>query len=245
MSGNGSYASPLHQEHEALGWVKGGIPLYYGDAREEMDFVLANIDNQPVLSDISAKGKFRIAGPKALDFISSAFGCPTSLLPDVGQGIGASLMKDDGRIAGRIHILRSGDSEFMLLVPPSNREDCYAWLDEANCILGADAAIRDVAVLEDQTHSLAGILLAGPEASSILQELAGQNAASSIPPVHSLGLMVLDTVPALVFHSPAFDGEYFEIYCPPTRAAGLWRAIMSFAQVMPIGSRTLESIIDR
>ncbi len=89
----------------------------------------------------------------------------------------------------------------------------------------------------DETERAGHLALCGPKAAGVLRELC---ANLTIPDVGILVPAVLDTVPCLVLHSDLGGEDGVELLCAADHTSGLWRALLSFAEVTPCGMKSAE-----
>jgi aminomethyltransferase len=87
--------------------------------------------------------------------------------------------------------------------------------------------------LVDESDRTSLIALQGPEAIRIVSELAA--AGWDAPARFSVGEATLDTVPTLVARTGYTGEDGVEIISRASDAPALWRAILSFAEVSPVG----------
>lgn len=243
------WVSPLDQEQRLL----------YADMKELAGHTLAwcfateaeereLIKTRTVISDISYMGKTRIAGEAADPFLFGMYDCDFDVLGNIGAGVMATLSNDvAAEIPGndkpvQTEIIRSGEHEFMLLTRFDQAASLYSLLEEyAEC--GVEDKLEEGQILlSDETDSFAGICIAGPQADYVLAEMGkasdelAEEKLKALPDF-TLGMMRLDTAPTLIFH---ISLECYYLFVPPTYARGLWRGLLSFHEVSPIGRHAFE-----
>lgn len=245
------WISPLDSEERIL----------YAEMREVAGHMLAwNFSTAPeeqklirthtIISDISYIGKIRISGKAADPFLFGMFDCDFDVLGDIGAGVMATLASDisldgqDDDTAVQAEIIRSGEHEFMLLVPFDKKVAIYELLEEyAEC--GEEGKLEESQVfLANESDSLAGICIAGPQAEYVIGEMGktsddlAKEKLKSLPDF-TLGMLRLDTAPVLIFHITL---ECYYLFVPPAYARGLWRGLLSFSEVSPIGRHAFEAL---
>ncbi|MGN0034862.1 MAG: hypothetical protein ACI364_03970 [Coriobacteriales bacterium] len=237
------WVSPLDEEHRLLfadmrvmnGHV---LPWSYSTPKEEREDVLT----RTTVCDISALGKIRLSGKAADPFLFGMFDADFDALARLGAGTPATFSGEvatgegDG-MAPRVEIIRSGEHEFMLLAGYDQTARVFSLLlDYAE--VGDENALEEGQVfLSDETNALAGVCLAGKTAQSIISEMAKVGDADAPEkvanlPEFTLGFLHLDTIPTLIFHCGL---TCYYLFFPVRGARVLWRGILSFPEVEPVG----------
>lgn len=210
-----------------------------------------------MLCDISYLGKIRLAGEAAGIFVTGLFDFELTALQLVGAGVVAHLgdellealtaqsLSAIGETVARtsLCIIRSGEHEFMLLVPPAIHASLVAVLqDFAN---EDDSSSGEIA-LSDETDSLVSCVLIGHEATDVLASFCVPPVAepdySMIPAAGTLAPLLFDEMPTLVYHTILqHDETCYIILCPLGYARALWRSFLSFVQLEPVGAAVLQN----
>jgi aminomethyltransferase len=235
--------SPLDAEHRYLfadmreveGFV---LPWSYATQQEERDAVM----HRTTVSDISFMGKIRLSGKSADPFLFGMFDADFDVLARLGAGTMATFSSEIVEEAGlktppRVEVIRSGVHEFMLLTRFDQTSLVFElFLDYAE--VGDEEQLEEGQVfLSDETNSLAGVCLTGKDAQDIISEM-GKVGDADAPekvanlPEFTLGMLHLDTIPTLVFHCGL---TCYYLFFPVRGARVLWRGLLSFPQVVPIG----------
>lgn len=239
------WTSPLDPEHRLLfaemKELEGfALAWSYATAAEERRSALSHT----VISDISPMGKLRLAGKAVDPFLYGMFECDFDTLTVIGAGVMATMNPDVARgrfsegTVVRVEIIRSGEHEFMLLVRFDQVAAVYSLLSEyAECGDDEDSLEEGQIFLGNESDSLAGICLAGPKAMDILGEMGREMDGGAGLEVagmgeFTLGMLYLDTAPTLIFHCGL---TCYHLFVPPSYARGLWRGLLSFPEVTPIG----------
>ena len=224
--------TPLYEEHLALGarmvpFAGWQMPLDYGDAVEEHKDVRSSAG----VFDMGHMAEFRVFGPGSFEFLQGLLTNDLSRIAELGRAQYTLMLDDDGHIVDDLFVYHTGDLEYLLIGNACNAETDFAWL-----------ASRAPAGLEivDESERTALIALQGPHAVRIATELAG--AGWEAPERGAVREAALDTVPALVARTGCTGEDGVEILSRAADAPRLWRAILSFAEVNPIGLTARDTL---
>ena len=215
----------LYDEHLALGarmvpFAGWEMPVQYAGIIEEHRAVRRSAG----LFDVGHMAEFRVFGFEAFDFLQRMLTNDLSKISELGAAQYTLLLDDDGHIIDDLIIYHSGDIEYLIIANASNHQVDFEWLSSH-----APAELE----LVDESARTSLIALQGPLALGIVRELAG--AAWEPPSRFTIGEAMLDTVPALVARTGYTGEDGVEILTAVSSAPQLWRAILSFAEVSPVG----------
>jgi aminomethyltransferase len=215
----------LYDEHLALGarmvpFAGWEMPVQYAGIIEEHRAVRRSAG----VFDVGHMAEFRVFGFGALDFLQGMLTNDLTKISQLGQAQYTLLLDDDGHIIDDLIVYHSGDIEYLIIANASNHETDFDWLKSH-----APAQVEFV----DESARTSLIALQGPLAVGIAKELAG---AGWEPPTRfTIGEATLDSVPALVARTGYTGEDGVEILTSTSTAPQLWRAILSFAEVSPVG----------
>ncbi len=215
----------LYEEHLALGarmvpFAGWEMPVQYAGIIEEHRAVRRSAG----VFDVGHMAEFRVFGFGAFDFLQGVLTNDLAKISQLGQAQYTLLLDDDGHIIDDLIVYHSGDIEYLIIANASNHEVDFAWL-RAHCSAEVE--------LVDESARTSLIALQGPRAVGIVKELAGE--AWEPPGRFTIGEALLDTVPALVARTGYTGEDGVEILTSASTAPQLWRAILSFAEVSPVG----------
>jgi aminomethyltransferase len=215
----------LYDEHLALGarmvpFAGWEMPVQYAGIIEEHRAVRRSAG----IFDVGHMAEFRVFGFGAFDFLQRMFTNDLHRIAELGQAQYTLLLDDDGHIIDDLIVYHTGDLEYLIIANASNRETDFTWLSE-------HAPVDLELVDESDRTSL--IALQGPEALRIARELAG--AVWSPPARFNIAEATLDTIPALVARTGYTGEDGVEIITRTSDAPALWRALLSFGEVTPVG----------
>jgi len=215
----------LYDEHVALGarmvpFAGWEMPVQYAGIIEEHKAVrsLAGV------FDVGHMAEFRVFGFEALDYLQGVLTNDLLRISELGHAQYTLMLDDEGHIIDDLIVYHSGDLEYLIIANASNHDVDFAWLSAH-----APAQIE----LVDESERTSLIALQGPSALGIVSELAGEGWEA--PSRFTLCEATLDTVPALIARTGYTGEDGVEILTSTSTAPQLWRAILSFPEVSPVG----------
>jgi len=219
----------LHDEHVALGatmvpFAGFEMPLQYQGIVEEH---LATRDSVGIF-DVSHMATFRVTGAGARDYLQAMLSNDMSKIEDIGAAQYSLLLDDEGHIIDDLIVYNTG-AEFMLVVNASNAKTDYEWL--------AARAPENVEIFDESARS-ALIAVQGPKAIDVIKELATtEDSAEWQPPkrFHIAPLTMVGGANMLVARTGYTGEDGVELIMHKEDAIAVWRALMSFEQVTPVG----------
>jgi len=172
--------------------------------------------------DVSHMGRFRLSGPRALDYLQYAV---TNDVASLGDGTGqyTLLLEDDGGVLDDLILYRLKLDEFLLVVNAANAARDYE-------VLSRDRP--DSALLFDATEETAMIAVQGPSSREIVAELAGDHVLR-IERFH-VGEATIAGHAVLLCRTGYTGEDGFEIVAEAHCGAAIWRALLA-AGVTPCG----------
>ena len=230
---SGAKPTPFTAYHRALGaklveFAGFEMPLRYtGDVREHLC-----VRNAVGLFDITHMGEFRVAGPRAGEFIHRAV-TNDVLGMEVGQAIYTAMCRPDGGIVDDLLVYRLPD-RWMLVVNASTCAKDLAWLREQ---------LTPGLTLEDVSAETALLAVQGPRAEAVLR---GHVTSAA------LGLGFYRLLEGEAFGAPAvisrtgYTGEDgFELYFHPRHAAQVWEGLIAAGRphgLEPVGLAARDTL---
>ena len=231
----------LHEEHVLLGAsfeesaVTGG-PLVLAYAGEKnLDELLPGA----VLSDLTGSAYLLVSGAssRAL-FSAAAAGRPLA----VGGAAFEAVLTGEGRLLAVPLTLRSGDHEHVLLDPTPRGAALAAWMDFLSRMEQDGYAPYADASVEDASEMLVPLLLAGGRSRDVLSDYV-RTAGEAPPREGEARALHLDAIPALVARVPGPGPETWLLLVPAQRARVIWRSLLSFGEVSPVGARAARHLL--
>ena len=235
--------TPLYEEHLALGarmvaFAGFEMPIQYSGIVEEHRAVRSSAG----VFDISHMATFRVFGFGARDFLQSLLTNDLDRISELASAQYTLLCDEDGGIIDDLIVYHSGDLEYLIIANAANRVTDFDWL-EKHCpeglrIIGADehaVPAEGLVELVDESDRTALIALQGPAALDVYVELAGDGASAPIPARFHIAEARVGSVPVLVARTGYTGEDGVELICHSSHAVALWRAILSFSEVVPVG----------
>jgi aminomethyltransferase len=215
----------LYGEHIGLGarmvpFAGWEMPVQYAGIIEEHNAVRRSAG----VFDVGHMAEFRVFGFAAYDFLQRMLTNDLSKIAELGSAQYTLMLDEAGHIIDDLIVYHSGDIEYLIIANASNHEVDFAWLD---------AHAPSEVELVDESARTSLIALQGPSALGVIRELAGVDWEP--PPRFTIGEATLDTVPALVARTGYTGEDGVEILTSMAAGPQLWRAILSFAEVSPVG----------
>jgi aminomethyltransferase len=215
----------LYEEHVALGarmvpFAGWAMPVQYAGIIEEHRAVRRSAG----VFDVGHMAEFRVFGFGAFDFLQRMFTNDLHKIAELGQAQYTLMLDEAGHMIDDLIVYHTGDLEYMIIANAGNHEADWEWLT---------AHKPEDLELVDESDRTALIALQGPEAIRIVTELAGPGWEA--PARFTIAEATLDSIPVLIARTGYTGEDGVEIVCGASKAAALWRAILSFAEVTPAG----------
>ena len=232
-------AGILHEEHLLLGarlaqTATGALEVssYAG----EKD--LASALEGAALADLAGSTYLLVSGPGSAPLVHAAL-CGRELA--VGEAAFEGCLSGDGGLVSVPLALRTGDGEHVLLDPSARGPVLSGWLEFLAGLEGPEGAAFPGVALDDASGMLVALLLVGRAAEEVLSDYARTEplpAAGAVAPVH------LDAIPCLVARLPEeLAAPGYLVLVPPASARVLWRSLLSFNEVAPVGHEALRELV--
>lgn len=160
----------------------------------------------------------------------------------VGEAAFEAVVTGDGALAAVPLCLRCGDHELVLLDPTPRGAVAAGWIGFLSGIeQGGRAAFPEVE-LEEASGMLVPLLLAGAAAEAVLADYV--RAEEPLPGPGRVTSLHLDAIPALVARADDLGTPCYVVLVPPASARVLWRSLLSFTEVEPVGSRAVTALFE-
>lgn len=227
----------LYQEHLVLGASFGraedtGIVYPTSYAGEgSLDHALEGA----AIADLTGATYRLIAGAHPQELCEAAF-CARKLL--VGQCSFEPALTGDGAITSVPLLMRTGTHEYVLLDPTRRGPVVAGWLTFLSQVSSNGNAPYEGTSVEEASGMLVPLLIMGARSNELLAGYLPQ-AGHAIPARGTVKSVTLDGhIPALVVNAPLADsgkGTSYVLLVPPTVARVVWRSLLSFTWVEPLG----------
>lgn len=225
--------TPLYEEEIALGakmteFAGYEMPIEFGGIVYEHDAVRSGVG----IFDVSHMAQFRVFGLGAFEAIQKLItndlhrtdGGSMEGDKPLGKAVYTVLLDDGGGIIDDLIVYHSGDVEYLIVANAANRDAVGAWLA---------AHLPDEVEFADESDRTALIAVQGPEALRVIKELSPEGWEP--PKRFMLAEGQIDTVPVLIARTGYTGEDGVEIFCGAGNAAAVWRALLSFPEVVPCG----------
>ena len=217
--------TPLHDEHVALGarmvdFAGWRMPVQYAGIIEEHTAVRTGVG----IFDVSHMGEFRVFGVEAKAALQRIVTNDLDRIDELGSALYTVMCDEDGGVIDDLIVYHTGDLEYLIVVNAANRDTDWDWIT-SHLPEGVEAA--------DESDRTALIAVQGPGALGVIAELAGPDWEP--PERFAIAEATLGGTPVLVARTGYTGEDGVEIVCHASHAVGIWRALLSFAEVVPCG----------
>ena len=205
------------------------VPGHYSSMEDEY----SALTDRVALLDRSYVGRLSFTGQDALDLLNRL---STNELLNLEPGMGTPtiLTSNKGRVIDLLYVFRL-DGRLLVLTSPQSRQKVVDWIDFYTII-------EDVSV-QDQSIDTAMFSVAGPEATGLVEELAGED-VSSLGQYESVELVV-SGVKALVCRTDFVRLPAYDVIVDAAHGQQLWAELIDRgrgASIEPVGLDALEVV---
>lgn len=221
----GGRITPLYEEHVALGarmvdFAGWQMPVQYAGIIEEHQAVRNGVG----IFDVCHMGEFRLFGFEAKSALQRILTNDLDKIDEPGSAFYTLMCDEDGGIIDDLIVYHSGDVEYLIVANAANRETDWAWIT---------SHLPDGVEAVDESDRTGLIAVQGPKALNLITELAGSG--WEVPARFELGEASLDGIGVLVARTGYTGEDGVELFCHESKAAALWRLLLSFPEVAPCG----------
>lgn len=186
------------------------------------------------LIDLSGIGYTLVSGTSAQNFVEAVF---AGKQLDVGETSFECALTGDGSLSSIGLLARSGQNEYVVLDASERSLVLDEWLSIIASVEQNGVAPYAEVSLEDATPLLTPLLLAGKKAKKVLMDYLGEQ---TLPEDSKLCNLMLDqTIPALVANVSTKKVPAYLVMVPPVHTVILFRSLLSFETVHPLGHKQL------
>lgn len=227
----------LYQEHLVLGASfdraeDTGLVFPTSYAGEE---TLAHALEGAAIADLTGATYRLVAGTHPQELCEAAF-CAKKLR--VGQCAFEPALTGDGAITSVPLLARTGEHEYVFLDPTHRGPVVAGWLTFLSQVSSNGNAPYAGTTIEEASGMLAPVLIMGARANELLADYLPQS-ARALPARGAVESVTLDGhIPALVAGVPldiAAGEASYVLLVPKTAARVVWRSLLSFNWVQPLG----------
>lgn len=185
---------------------------------------------------------FLLLSSRNADALCDAAFCAERIEP--GCAAYEPALTGEGTVSSIPLVARTGASEYVVLDASRRGPVLHGWLSFLAGIRKDGYAPYEGVELEDAAKMLVALLVAGPDARQILSDYVMD--ASELPSPRQVRRCTLDHIPAFVIGLPDAAGArpgYVLLVAPPS-AVVLWRSLLSFSEVKPVGHDAVSSMLE-
>ena len=234
--------SVLHAEHEVLGAtfveVAEDLPApesYFGEAGA------SELLEGCALVDLSCY-VYRLVSGEASPALMAAT-CTNEPLA-VGECAFSPMLTGDGSLASVPLVLRTGDTEYALIDASPRAEVMQGWLSFVEGIEQNGYAPFGSVEDESAQEMLVPLMLAGSDATAVISDYV--SGPDALPREGKVVSTKLDRIQSLVARVPwGLDVPCYIAMVPSQVARVVWRSLLSFPAVSPMGRRGLSEVFAR
>lgn len=237
----------LYQEHLVLGAnfdraEETGLVFPTSYAGEEN---LSHALEGAAIADLTGATYRLVAGAHPQELCEAAF-CAKKLR--VGQCAFEPALTGDGAITSVPLLARTGEHEYVLLDPTRRGPVVAGWLTFLSQVSSNGNAPYAGTTIEEASGMLAPVLIMGVRANELLADYLPQS-ARALPARGAVESVTLDShIPALVAGIPldiADGNASYVVFVPKTAARVVWRSLLSFTWVQPVGRNAVLDVWSR
>lgn len=226
QGGNGLGA--LYTEHLLLNAVfdDDAIVSHYAG---EPDPSLEDESDRAVLADLSSIQTLLFDGAEAKAFAHAAFAGKQLA---VGECAYEAVLTGDGSLASVPLLARTGVNEYVVFDDSARSDVLAGWLSFLQSVEQNGYAPYAGLATTDATGSHTVLALWGASAQKVLLDYVKEG---NLPSRGTLASCKLDNIPCIVVRPPCGHVDLYLVLVPPTLAVVLWRSLLSFTEVVPVG----------
>jgi sarcosine oxidase subunit alpha len=230
------YRTALHNNHVALGatmeWA--GVwkrPSNYGDTTAEYWAVRTGVS----LMDVGTLGKYRVAGPDAVEFLERMYPCRVA---DLKPGVlrYALLLNESGYVFDDGLIGSLGDGGYYLTLTTGGADHAEAWFRDWAESWRLNVHIANV------TGTLGAINVAGPRARELLTRVTDAPLDAASFGYSRIRQIEVAGIPCFALRV-GFLGELsFELHHPALQSVQLWNALSDAGADLGVRPHGLDAL---
>lgn len=188
------------------------------------------------LTDLTGSTYLLVSGEAASSFASVSLAGKTL---GVGEGSFEAVLSGSGELLSVPLALRCGDSEFVIVDPSERGAALEGWLGFLRSAGEGDSAPFASVSVEDASMMLVPLLLAGGAAPAVLGDYLHDG--DRLPEPGAVRQLRLDSFVCIVSGVPLpGDVPAYLALVPVAAARPIWRSLLSFTEVSPVGIHALR-----
>jgi aminomethyltransferase len=215
--------TPLYEEHLALGarmvpFAGFEMPVQYSGIIDEH----VAVRQRAGIFDICHMSEFRFFGFGAKRALQRVVTNDLDKIDELGRAVYTVMCDEAGGIIDDLIVYHTGDLEYLVIANAATRAGDWEWM--------SSQMTGDVESV-DESDRTGLIALQGPDAVRIIEEIAGADA----PKRFRIAEASFDGVPVLLSRTGYTGEDGVEIVCHISQVVAIWRVLLSFAEVTPVG----------
>lgn len=159
----------------------------------------------------------------------------------IGECRFEAVLTGDGSIASIPLLARTGAHEYVVFDTSARADVLGAWLSFLSSINQDGFAPYARMETEDASGSHVSLLLWGADAERILCDYATRD---RLPKAGHIVSCNLDKIPCIIAR-PSLGTPCYLVLVPPRAASVLWRSLLSFTEIEPVGMRAAASMLNQ
>lgn len=231
----------LYTEHLLLGatFEESRVVGHY-HAEPGAEGVWSRLHKGAVLCDVSDALVLLLAGGPATSFAEAAF---AGRRLRVGECAFEAALTGDGSVASVPLLARTGQAEYVCGDLSVRSDVLEAWLGFLGSVSNDGVTPFEGLEQEDASGTHAALLLWGRASTDVLVDYVGS--WTDLPALGHVTSCMLDRLPCFVLRPDLGREPAYVVLVPPAHAIALWRSLLSFTQVAPLGRTSLRSLLHR
>lgn len=231
----------LYTEHLLLGaaFEESRIVDHY-HAEPDAEGVWSQLHEGAVLCDVSDALVLLLSGGPVTNFAEAAF---AGRRLRVGECSFEAALTGDGSVASVPLLARTGQAEYVCGDLSVRSDVLEAWLGFLGSVSNEGVAPFEGMEQEDASGTHAAMLLWGRASTDILADYVASRA--DLPAAGRVVSCMLDRLPCIVLRPDLGREPAYVVLVPPAHAIALWRSLLSFTEVTPLGRSSLRSLVHR
>lgn len=201
------------------GW---DLPVQFSSIKEEHEAVRTKAG----VFDVSHMGEIIVTGKDSTAYLQYMITNDVTKLT-AGKAQYTALCYENGGTVDDILVYKKTDENYLLVVNAANIEKDFEWLCKHSTNF-------DVA-LENLSNEIAQLALQGPLAQEVLQKLTENTDLAEIEFFSFKEDVKVCGVKALISRTGYTGEDGFEIYCDRKGVTTIWKTLLQFDEVLPIG----------
>ena len=240
---SGATGGALLTEHVLLGasfFEADGGPSRVERYAGEKDAPFADPGVDALLCDLTGATYLLVSDPCGTGLPEAALARQPLAVGECGF---SAALAGDGRLLSAPLVLRTGDAEHVLIDASGHGAPLEAWLGFLRSVEAGGVAPYEQASVERADEMLVPLLLAGAGVRAVLADYV--SAPDELPEAGTVRQVALDKISTLVARVPlpSEDQLAYVVFVPVPYARILWRSLLSFVRVSPIGHRALRQLV--